>query len=260
MKHPLPIIAINDNSLQGPVFHPGNPGDEQPWTAGNLAASELQGVLLVWKNMVSYFNLSSDLTGYLSKLQVKAGLCELKTLVDILPQLHSTVMKQPKYDKKGLRPYISLSQKEMYGACSLYKIFNSVKNNTLKDLQKIRNNIGAHFSDAQIHPIDELIKKNDKRSTREKITWDEISALWDLIDISKFTNLLSSIEDYVNYVNKLPIHEWYRYEKSGKLRTHIPLTGYVDEHGSTWSLIISESLAKSLGLNKDDLIEMSKMS
>ncbi len=45
--------------------------------------------------MVGYFNKSQNEHGYDKKSQIKSGDCELKTLLDILPQMHKTIIYYP---------------------------------------------------------------------------------------------------------------------------------------------------------------------
>ncbi|EMD1673815.1 hypothetical protein TUSAK1_38480 [Klebsiella variicola] len=90
----MPVTIVDDNFLQGPIFHPGIPRNPS-WRACNNAASQYQGIQSVWKNMVGYFNKSQNEHGYDKKSQIKSGDCELKTLLDILPQMHKTIIYYP---------------------------------------------------------------------------------------------------------------------------------------------------------------------
>lgn len=240
LKNVVPIKIINDKSLQGPIFHPGDPSD-LAWTAANNSASQYQGILSVWKNMVGYFNKSRNEHGYDQKLQIKSGICELKTLIDILPKMHSTIISHPIYNKSGLKPYISISQRELDETGRLYKNLNIEKNKTIKRIQKIRNNIGSHFSDAQIN-FKKEITKSDKRSSREKISWDEVTLLWQSLEVTSFIDLILAIKDYIDSINNLPIYEWYRSEKNGSIRTHVPRTGIMNSTGEEIILVMSENM------------------
>lgn len=248
LKSPIPVKIVNDNSLQGPVYHPGEPSGFA-WKAGNHSASQYQGILSVWKNMVGYLNKSQKEHGYDSKLQIKSGICELKTLLDILPQMHSTILNHPIYNKSGLRPQISITTSELDDTCRFYKKVNIEKNKTQNKIQKIRNNIGSHFSDAQISTIDSN-RKTDKRSSREKISWDEVTLLWQSLEVNSFIDLITAIRVYIDFINTLPIYEWYRYENDGTIRTHVPRVGTIDKSGNEVICIISENMRMALALDR----------
>ncbi|ECH9260225.1 hypothetical protein AVA06_002632 [Salmonella enterica subsp. enterica] len=250
LKGPVPIKIVDDNSLQGPIFHPGVPLNSS-WKAGNNAASQYQGIQSVWKNMVGYFNKSQTEHGYDKKLQIKAGICEIKTLLDILPQMHKTIVSHPIYNKSGLKPYISITQSELDETGLFYKKVNIEKNKAINNIQKIRNNIGSHFSDAQIAKTIPC-EKIDKRSSREKISWNEVILLWESLELNSFMDLITSIHAYLNFINILPIYEWYRYEENGTIRTHIPRTGTVDESGKEKICIMSESMRIALSLDSSE--------
>ncbi len=247
LEHPIPVEIINDNSLQGPVYHPGEPS-RFAWKAGNDAASQYQGILSVWKNMIVYLNKSQKEHGYDSKLQIKSGTCELKTLLDILPQMHKTIVNHPIYNKSGLRPRISITPSELEDTHRLYKKVNIEKSRAQNKIQKIRNSIGAHFSDVQISTNNNICKTN-KRSSREKISWDEVTLLWQSLEVSSFTDLIIAMKSYIDFINTLPIYEWYRHEKNGAIRTHIPRTGTVDDSGKEVICIMSENMKTALTMN-----------
>lgn len=97
--------------------------------------------------------------------------------MDILPQIHKIIVSHPTYNKSGLRPYISITQSELDEAGAFYKKVNIKKNKATNNIQKIRNNIGPHFSDTQIAKTIPR-EKIDKRSSREKISWNEVILLW----------------------------------------------------------------------------------
>lgn len=86
--------------------------------------------------MIGYFNKSQSEHGYVQKLQLKSGICELKTLLDILPQMQKIIASHPIYDKGGLRPYISITQSELDEAGIFYKKINIEKNKTANNIQK----------------------------------------------------------------------------------------------------------------------------
>lgn len=160
----MPVTIVDDNSLQGPIFHPRIPLNSS-WKAGNNAASQYQGIQSVWKNMVGYFNKSQNEHGYDKKLQIKSGICELKTLLDILPQMHKTIVSHPIYNKNGLKPYLSITQSELDEAGLFYKNVSIEKNKAINNIPKIRKKIGSHFSDAQIAKTIPY-EKIDKRSSK----------------------------------------------------------------------------------------------
>ncbi|HCB1741717.1 hypothetical protein HV269_10260 [Citrobacter sp. RHBSTW-00696] len=135
LKGPVPVTIVDDNSLQGPIFHPGIPLNSS-WKAGNNAASQYQGIQSVWKNMVGYFNKSQNEHGYDKKLQIKSGICELKTLLDIVPQMHKTIVSHPIYNWSGLRPYISITQSKLDEAGLFYKKVNIEKKQSNKQHSK----------------------------------------------------------------------------------------------------------------------------
>lgn len=135
--------------------------------ADNNTASQYQGILSVWRNMIGYFNKSQSEHGYVQKLQLKSGICELKTLLDILPQMQKIIASHPIYDKGGLRPYISITQSELDEAGIFYKKINIEKTKQQTTFKKTRNNTGSHFSDAQIARTISS-KKMDKRSSRDE--------------------------------------------------------------------------------------------
>lgn len=253
LKGSVLVTIVEDNSLQGPIFHPGIPQNSS-WRAGNNAASQYQGIQSVWKNMVGYFKKSQNEHGYDKKLQVKSGICELKTLLDILPQMHKIIVSHPIYNKSGLRPYISITQSELDETGLFYKKVNVEKNKAINKIQKIRNNIGSHFSDAQIVKIIPR-GKIDKRSSREKVSWDEVILLWELLELNSFMDLITSIHAYLNFINTLPIYEWYRYEENGTIRTHVPRIGTVDESGKEKICIMSESMRIALSLGSSEFPE-----
>ena len=240
----IPIEIVDDKSLQGPIFHPGNPNGSD-WRAGNVAASNYQGIRTVWKNMISYFNKSANEQGYERKLQIKSGVCELKTLIDIIPQMHSTIANTPVDNKKWLKSKISISQQELDEEGKLYKKVNIEKSKAIQRIQKIRNNIGSHFSDAQISYEQTPIKK-DKRSSREKISWSEVINLWQSLELNDFLELIQTIQKYLDYINKMPIYEWYRYEPNGSIRTHCPRIGTVDETGKESICVMSVALLNAI--------------
>ncbi|WP_233982329.1 hypothetical protein [Pectobacterium versatile] len=250
VKGPVPVTIVDDNSLQGPIFHPGIPRNSS-WRAGNNAASQYQGIQSVWKNMVGYFNKSQSEHGYDKKLQIKSGICELKTLLDILPQMQKIIVSHPIYNKIGLRPYISITQSELDETGLFYKKVNIEKNKAINDIQKIRNNIGSHFSDAQIAKTISS-GKIDKRSTREKVSWNEVILLWQSLELNSFMDLIASIHAYLNFINALPIYEWYRYEENGTIRTHVPRIGTVDELGKENICIMSESMRIALSIDSSE--------
>jgi len=57
--------------------------------------------------MVGYFNKSQNEHGYDKKSQIKSGGCELKTLLDILTQMHKNIIYYPICNKRDLRTYIN---------------------------------------------------------------------------------------------------------------------------------------------------------
>lgn len=244
------VTIVDDNSLQGPIFHPRIPLNSS-WKAGNNAASQYQGIQSVWKNMVGYFNKSQNEHGYDKKLQIKSGICELKTLLDILPQMHKTIVSHPIYNKNGLKPYLSITQSELDEAGLFYKNVNIEKNKAINNIPKIRKNIGSHFSDAQIAKTIPY-EKIDKRSSREKTSWNEIILLWESLELNSFIDLITSIHAYLNFINILPIYEWYRYEENGTIRTHVPRTGTVDESGKEKMCIMSESMRVALSIDSSE--------
>ena len=107
----IPIEFINDGSLMSEPYHPGDP-QQGNWQSGNKAAAHWQGIFSVWSNMATYINNALNSSDFNSKLQLKAALCELKILIDIVPVLHSIIMKTPIYDEDSIRPYISLNLEE----------------------------------------------------------------------------------------------------------------------------------------------------
>lgn len=86
--------------------------------------------------MVGYFNKSQNEHGYDKKLQIKSGICKLKTLLDILPQMHKTIVSHPIYNKNGLKPYLSITQSELDEAGLFYKNVNIEKNKAINNIQK----------------------------------------------------------------------------------------------------------------------------
>ncbi len=86
--------------------------------------------------MVGYFNKSQNEHGYDKKLQIKSGICELKTLLDIVPQMHKTIVSHPIYNWSGLRPYISITQSKLDEAGLFYKKVNIEKKQSNKQHSK----------------------------------------------------------------------------------------------------------------------------
>lgn len=201
--------------------------------------------------MVGYFNKSQNEHGYDKKLQIKSGICELKTLLDILPQMHKTIVSHPIYNKNGLKPYLSITQSELDEAGLFYKNVNIEKNKAINNIPKIRKKIESHFSDAQIAKTIPY-EKIDKRSSREKTSWNEIILLWESLELNSFIDLITSIHAHLNFINILPIYEWYRYEENGTIRTHVPRTGTVDESGKEKMCIMSESMRVALSIDSSE--------
>lgn len=245
LTHPVPVIAIEDDRLAGPVYHPGVP-NEKAWQAGNAAASQYQAVYLVWTNLIAYLSEAKQASGLVAKLHLKSALCELKTLIDIVPALHHCIMQQPTYDKPGLRPFIALSLEEKRLAGVSYKLYNQARSRVLSKVQDIRNGIGAHHADPIVHREGPRPKVKSRAGLRERLTWGEITELWQLLELKQFSEVLSSLQEYLRFANDLPIYEWYRFENDGTVRTLLPMTGAFQEGGgeATMQMMGPELMAK----------------
>lgn len=252
---PIPIEFINDGSLTSSPSHPGDP-QKGNWHSGNKAAAHWQGIFSIWRNMAVYANNAVDNNDFNSKLQLKAALCELKILVDIVPVLHSIIMKTPIFDGNSIRPYISLSSKEKRETGEKYKSYNLEKEKVISKLNTLRNNIGSHFAEPELK-LDEL-KKSDKvrAGFRAKLAWTEIETLWQEIDMFEFKELILKLQNYLDYIRTLPIYEWYR-EENGRIRTHVPFVGRQNSDGTIECLIASPELIETLKARNIDLSKLS---
>lgn len=252
---PIPIEFINDGSLTSSPSHPGDP-QQGNWLSGNKAAAHWQGIFSVWRNMATYSNNAVENDDFNSKLQLKAALCELKILVDIVPVLHAIIMKTPIYDEHSIRPYISLNSEEKKETGDKYKNYNLEKEKVILKLNLLRNNIGSHFAEPELNP-DEL-KKTDKvrAGFRPKLSWEEIETLWQQIDILEFKSMILKLQDYLDYIRTLPIYEWYR-EENGTIRTHVPMVGIRNSDGTMDCLLASPELIETLKAKNIDLTKLS---
>lgn len=250
LKHPTPISVIDDGSLTGEIFHPGDP-EEFNWQAGNTSASHLQNIRSLWSNIVEYWRASRSLTGYTAKLQLKAMLVELKNLIDILPAFHNHIVQIPIYDTPGIAPFISLSSKELQEIKGEYKKYNKIKDQSLSKIQSIRNRIGAHIAEPVLSKDISSIatKKKSRAGDREQLTWDEFVDCWKDLQPTTFSEVLSSIQSYIKIAEALSIYEWFRIEKDGGLRTHIPNIGTIQEDGKILTMIMSPEMAERLGID-----------
>ncbi len=247
----IPIEFINDGSLMSEPYHPGDP-QQGNWQSGNKAAAHWQGIFSVWRNMATYINNALNSSDFNSKLQLKAALCELKILIDIVPVLHSIIMKTPIYEEDSIRPYISLNLEEKKDAGDKYKAYNLEKEEVISKLNSLRNNIGSHFAEPELR-AEELNKTNKIRAgVRIKLSWTEIESLWQKIDILEFRDVILKLHDYLDYIRTLPIYEWYR-EDNGRIRTHVPFVGQKNPDGTINCCIASSELIETLKSKNIDL-------
>ncbi|OCF98580.1 hypothetical protein [Gilliamella apicola] len=187
--------------------------------------------------MATYINNALNSSDFNSKLQLKAALGELKILIDIVPVLHSIIMKTPIYDEDSIRPYISL---------------NLEKEEVISKLNSLRNIIGSHFAEPELRP-EELNNTNKIRTgVRIKLSWTEIETLWQKIDILEFRDVILKLHDYLDYIRTLPIYEWYR-EDNVRIRTHVPFVGQKNPDGTINCCIASSELIETLKSKNIDL-------
>ncbi|MFM1137899.1 hypothetical protein WFK84_12445 [Yersinia enterocolitica] len=71
----------------------------------------------------------------IKKSQIKSGGCELKTLLDIHPQMHKTIIYYPICNKSDLRTYISIAQAELDKTRLFYEKLNIEKNKAINKIQ-----------------------------------------------------------------------------------------------------------------------------
>lgn len=57
--------------------------------------------------------------------------------MDILPQIHKIIVSHPRYNKSGLRPYISITQSELDEAGAFYKKVNIKKTKQQTTFKKL---------------------------------------------------------------------------------------------------------------------------
>ncbi|OTQ71539.1 hypothetical protein B6D17_03905 [Gilliamella apis] len=187
--------------------------------------------------MATYINNALNSSDFNSKLQLKAALGELKILIDIVPVLHSIIMKTPIYDEDSIRPYISL---------------NLEKEEVISKLNSLRNIIGSHFAEPELRP-EELNNTNKIRTgVRIKLSWTEIETLWQKIDILEFRDVILKLHDYLDYIRTLPIYECY-WEDNGRIRTHVSFVGQKNPDGTINCCIASSELLETLKSKNIDL-------
>ena len=226
----IPVI-LEERLAPSDPFHPGEPLQGN-WQAGNAAASQLLGLRTLWTNLITYIEISKATEGLASKLQLKAAICELKTLVDAIPALHACIRTHPKFTGDGLRPTISLSAEELDKEGEAYREFNLAKKLVESKLNGLRISIGAHFVDPQVLAVNQSKPRRVRVGTREKMTWEQITNCWESLTLKTFRELIEMVERYVATASECPIYEWYRFEPDGTLRTHLPLVGTINDDGT----------------------------
>jgi hypothetical protein len=241
-------IYLDEKLAPSDLFHPGAPS-QRDWHAGNKAASQLLGVRTLWTNLVAYIEAAQTATGLASRLQLKAAICELKMLVDVIPSLHGCIQSHPECNVKGLRPEISLSQEELQREHAAYRNLNQAKSRVESKLHALRSSIGAHFVDPHVVVTTTPRIKPARAGTRDRMSWEQITDCWESLDLTVFRDLIAQIEQYLLVASDLPIFEWYRYEQDGTLRTLIPPVGTLREDGTVEMQIAGREFIEKFNMN-----------
>lgn len=169
-----------------PIFDPFKHRGDDFYHPGNEPAARLMQIQYIYEDIAKLFEILARFhEKYEKTLLSKYIIIELISLDRFVQRLANLIIS-------GDLDFPAKPE-EVERVKALYKAYKRARKQHWKELEKVRDKIGAH---------------------RDPLRFIEIAKIWDSIDLRDILSILNPIPPFFNYVKRLNVFTWVKSEKT----------------------------------------------